>query len=64
MVTRVSVSHYGIFTFQYFLVDIDECTTGAHTCHPKAKCTNVVGLYICLCLSGYTGDGERNCVEG
>ena len=53
-----------IFTFQYFLVDIDECTTGAHTCHPKAKCTNVVGLYICLCLSGYTGDGERDCVEG
>ena len=29
-------------------------------CDVNAKCQNTVGSYICVCTSGYIGDG-RNC---
>ncbi|TRY88740.1 hypothetical protein DNTS_029673 [Danionella cerebrum] len=37
--------------------DIDECTTGLHSCHPKGICSNTLGSYSCSCQSGYSGDG-------
>lgn len=41
--------------------DVDECATGAATCHPQAWCTNTVGSYSCGCRSTYTGDGVEAC---
>ena len=42
------------------LSDIDECSTSSDLCHPQAVCTNTDGSYTCMCVSGYTGDGQ-NC---
>ncbi|KAJ8014227.1 hypothetical protein DPEC_G00038060 [Dallia pectoralis] len=38
-------------------VDIDECVSGIHSCHTKARCNNTPGNYNCVCLDGYSGDG-------
>lgn len=37
--------------------DIDECSLSTFDCIPEARCENTVGSYMCVCLSGYTGDG-------
>ena len=37
--------------------DIDECSAG-HTCDSSATCHNSDGSYLCVCNSGYTGDGQ------
>merc|ERR1711881_168936 len=37
--------------------DVDECTTGSHTCSSDATCTNTEGSFTCTCKTGYTGDG-------
>lgn len=47
----------------FFIVntDIDECATSeTNDCGPNAVCNNTDGSYVCLCASGYKGDG-RNC---
>jgi len=41
-------------------LDIDECSSGVHTCHADARCTNTIGSYTCQCNPGYHGDG-RTC---
>ena len=41
----------------YFL-DLDECTTGSHSCDVNSVCQNTVGSYACSCNAGYTGDGK------
>ena len=42
-------------------VDIDECKTGANTCHENhAFCHNIIGTYQCECHEGFAGDG-RSC---
>ena len=38
--------------------DIDECIS-SH-CHTNATCNNTIGLFICTCEGGFTGDGT-NC---
>ena len=38
--------------------DIDECASGAYTCHRLASCVNTVGSYSCSCTQPYTGDGK------
>ena len=50
----------------FFFTDIDECTTGLHSCHSsRASCTNTVGSYSCSCDHPYTGDGRTcNLVAG
>jgi hypothetical protein len=42
--------------------DVNECYTGAHDCHPDAKCMNTPGTFWCRCLSGWTGDGYT-CID-
>ena len=42
--------------------DVDECTSGGHSCHKHAVCRNTVGSYECKCREGYEGDGEK-CVD-
>ena len=41
----------------YFL-DLDECTTGSHSCDVNSVCQNTLGSYKCSCNAGYTGDGQ------
>ncbi|CAH3133140.1 unnamed protein product, partial [Porites lobata] len=38
--------------------DLDECTTGSHSCDVNSICQNTVGSYKCSCNAGYTGDGK------
>ena len=40
------------------LLDIDECTDGAHDCHQDADCENTEGEFTCSCKQGFTGDGR------
>ena len=47
----------------HFLVDIDECEIGNHTCHENADCTDTYGGFNCTCSSGYEGDGFFNCTS-
>ena len=42
----------------YFL-DLDECTTGSHSCDVNSVCQNTVGSYKCSCNAGYTGDAKH-----
>jgi hypothetical protein len=37
--------------------DVNECTSGASTCHANAMCINSDGSFICTCKSGFVGDG-------
>ena len=43
------------------IIDIDECKSGSHLCHPNATCTNILGTYTCECDAGYVGDGLSIC---
>ncbi|CAH3133122.1 unnamed protein product [Porites lobata] len=38
--------------------DLDECTTGSHSCDVNSVCQNNAGSYTCSCNAGYTGDGK------
>ena len=38
--------------------DIDECASGAHDCHARTACINVVGSHGCKCKRGFSGDGK------
>ncbi|KAL7987213.1 hypothetical protein Chor_006132, partial [Crotalus horridus] len=42
-----------------FLKDIDECTTGAHTCRSDQVCVNLRGSFTCQCRSGYQKRGDQ-----
>ena len=43
-------------SFQIFL-DVDECSLSLHNCHKNSNCTNINGLFLCICDTGYTGNG-------
>ena len=38
-------------------LDIDECSTGSHTCHANATCTDTIDSYTCTCFACFTGNG-------
>ena len=50
----------------YVVLDIDECSTGAHNCTQDQQCVNIPGTFICECVSGYellNGNCKgKNCV--
>ena len=41
-----------------FFLDANECLLNS-TCHPNATCNNTEGSYVCICDTGYDGDGLR-----
>lgn len=43
-----------------YFVDVNECKIGEFVCDVNAECLNTLGSYICVCISGYFGDGG-NC---
>jgi hypothetical protein len=43
-------------------LDIDECSTGTHTCHANATCMDTIGSYTCACIEFFTGN--RTYCEG
>ncbi|CAF98674.1 unnamed protein product, partial [Tetraodon nigroviridis] len=45
-----------------FTADIDECTTGRHTCGPEQTCYNTRGSYTCNCPLGYQRNGDH-CID-
>ena len=45
-----------VFPF-ILLLDIDECKTSLHNCHPNSWCNNTVGSFSCNCNIGYFGNG-------
>jgi hypothetical protein len=40
------------------LLDINECSTGTHTCDQNGDCSNTVGSFTCQCRNGFTGNGQ------
>ena len=38
------------------IIDTNECLEDL-SCHPNATCNNTEGYYMCVCDSGYAGDG-------
>ena len=45
-----------ILEFLNFL-DVDECGNGNHDCDMNANCMNTDGSFVCVCNSGWSGDG-------
>ena len=41
----------------HFVIDIDECTIGTHTCDVNAVCNNIIGSYNCTCKDSFHGNG-------
>ncbi|XP_015776013.1 PREDICTED: neurocan core protein-like [Acropora digitifera] len=44
--------------------DIGECKNDPSICDVNADCHNTDGSYICICKSGYTGDGKTCSIAG
>lgn len=37
--------------------NIDECSTGVHTCDSNADCIDTIGSFMCDCRTGYANSG-------
>ena len=46
------------------IADIDECKNDPSICDVNSDCHNTDGSYICICKSGYTGDGKTCSIAG
>ena len=42
----------------YLFLDVDECNASVSVCDVKATCQNTLGSYLCICESGFTGNGK------
>ncbi|XP_069036011.1 EGF-containing fibulin-like extracellular matrix protein 1 isoform X1 [Lepisosteus oculatus] len=47
---------------QNYCRDVDECSTGAHSCGPDQMCYNTRGSFSCQCSPGYQRTGDQ-CVD-
>lgn len=47
---------------QNYCRDVDECTTGRHTCSADQICYNTRGSFLCQCQPGYEKSGDQ-CVD-
>ena len=41
-----------------FISDINECETGSYVCDKHAMCEDNEGSYQCVCVTGYSGNGD------
>ena len=41
----------------YISTDVDECDNGTDNCDMNANYMNTNGSFICVCISGWSGDG-------
>ena len=50
------------FFWSFFLSNFttDKCEAFIGKCHKEATCNNTNGSYVCICKSGFIGDGH-NC---
>ena len=53
VVVKIQIFHRNLF----FVLDVDECTKGTHSCDVNAVCANTLGSYNCTCKDGFYGDG-------
>lgn len=50
------------FSHYYFAnKDINECLASMNPCDENSRCQNNNGSFSCICDSGFTGDGLRDC---
>ena len=45
-------------------LDVNECSTGTHSCGLNTKCVNLPGTYSCPCKTGFAGTSSPNVCEG
>ena len=50
--------------FAFSPPDVNECSSGSHSCDVNAVCTNTAGGFTCSCITGYTGTGHRRHCTG
>ena len=51
-----------VITWSFSPSDINECSVGSHRCVSTVnggQCTNTIGSYSCICVSGYSGNGVQ-----
>ena len=41
------------------MLDVDECSTKAHSCDGNANCVDTEGSYECTCKDGFHGNGKQ-----
>ena len=65
MFDEAILSNCGVMGFAssvlVYYVDINECDTGEHNCHPSTDCINTIGSFTCHCENSYFGD-SADCV--
>ena len=60
------VDHYNLCTSSWdfcllvplYFTDIDECELDVDDCDVNSDCVNTEGSYECVCLTGYSSNGE------
>ena len=63
---NISIFKYHIFEIKQAsnFADIDECSTGSHSCGLNTRCINLPGTYSCPCKTGFAVNPLRNVCEG
>ena len=59
LLSHLVMNGKGLLVSFFFLIDIDECSTGEKMCHKHASCIDTEGSYKCECKPGYNGDGKQ-----